>query len=614
MPYTESTFGHSVGDQYPKDARIEVLTLGKKPIELFIKSEQRHNMFTGGYYESRECYWRRVNQQDTFEEYSPMLDSDSVRRILENKDILITNKLLILSHLRAPWEGSLKSYLGAAACVVEWIASVRKEDIEESLQPVFQKLTEDFIKDLNSSFSKATPDERAQRCTMNKNPGIASILLAISRPYNTSMLQGLREQIGDEYLLHIGITQHELLLCEIEKQMQALMPTERPVYLQKPEALSYEEFETTPEYQTYRRLCDQHGEEEKIIRDLICVAQRTGFFDPDSSFPAWLNQGDISRLIKEYELHYQPLRLKMKGPQPLAPNFSASNQDRYQQFWQEKITWIALSLSSSSPGKNEDSLRLFKPGIKQGLSSQELYRAVAQARMEIARELGQRPMDSHYTYGAFSHERPMRDVVVEPDVRFGTMFKPLAIKLREQGLLGGEFYLDIEGNIHADEPSDVLIIALGKFCKDISNERHWLGGGQMHPALSGEPAVVMMHSDSRCDRAIWNKIDTLVQELLDSSITEQQLFENLGKIMWYLGNMVPLEAGSAAVAENFAYVLLTMKGYEVAANPLDINRETPWYFDVKVTPRDVFAKDFIHNFKEVPQLTQGKEVGGPSSS
>ena len=102
---------------------------------------------------------------------------------------------------------------------------------------------------------------------------------------------------------------------------------------------------------------------------------------------------------------------------------------------------------------------------------------------------------------------------------------------------------------------------------------------------------------------VFTRLDPLVKEALELKVdatNRERFFFLLANIMWYLGNVVPLQAGSAAATENFINAILVAKGFSV--EKFRLVDDIPWYFSVKLTPRLEFVKKFPAVFEEIPQV------------
>ena len=67
--------------------------------------------------------------------------------------------------------------------------------------------------------------------------------------------------------------------------------------------------------------------------------------------------------------------------------------------------------------------------------------------------------------------------------------------------------------------------------------------------------------------------------------------------MWYLGNAMPLQAGSAATTENFIRAILKLNNFSIEPfKKMDI----AWDFLVALVSRQEFAKQFVTMFENYP--------------
>jgi hypothetical protein len=295
----------------------------------------------------------------------------------------------------------------------------------------------------------------------------------------------------------------------------------------------------------------------------------------------------------------------------LASNFKQEDQPRYQQFWSEKLPSIATLFSELS-----------KRDIPIGIAK-EMYVAVAKARAEVAVLLNQKAENSNI-YGHFRQSERGRyhDIVSQGHERFHSFYQPLLKKINalqdnKGRVIFSEVMETVDGRMKQVELSHSFVHDVKNQDKIIYDPAS-LGRFEVSRNYENPKIIVMWHASYSDIETIFHRIDPLVKEVLNSdSANQENFYFLLGNILWYLGNALPLGAGSAAASENFINAILLAKGFSEAK--FQLYAEIPWYFDVKVTPRLEFVKYFPCFCESLPQLVQANReeakasIDGPSS-
>lgn len=286
----------------------------------------------------------------------------------------------------------------------------------------------------------------------------------------------------------------------------------------------------------------------------------------------------------------------------LAHNFRFQDQADWHKFWKETVPQLAQQFVDDCArdySENSDGL------------AKHVYELVAKKRTEIATILGQTPIGggmfgSGFQYGQFRKKEngQFRDIVFPRDERFGSFFEPMKKLLEKHSNSNpfntGEYLLpDPNGGFHSVSLGNTRFIN-PKACGNEECDRLRIPT----PFRECEIGILMYHVSYENINNVFSRLDSFIKQILDLKMddytNQDKLFFLLGNIMWYLGNVVPLQAGSAATTENFINALLVAKEY--SAEHFKLIDDIPWYFHVKVTPRLEFVKQFPRVFKICPKL------------
>lgn len=381
------------------------------------------------------------------------------------------------------------------------------------------------------------------------------------------------ELLGDEYFISVGIKAHELDFARLKVYVSNLYRENRP---KKGETEDEQAFEAR--YEAYE-------EKDEATSALVNEVEHTGFIVLDKLFVLYPEDATLRALAEKYNAAFS-LGLNVdKAKEALAPNFSHDTQSRYHEFWHSALPKLVehyqqIMLSQHRP------------------LSKAMYQCVADKRKAIAIELGQKPVESRYTYGAFRHAQTFVDVVCSKDIRFGKMFAPMAQFMYQHGGYDKPIYADIDGNLHYGVRPDMPVIGEVYFEKNISQSIYL--ALENRQKVGYIPGIAMIHTPPDRHYLVYQKIDGLLLALNSDALDASNMLVTIGEIMWYLGQLVPLEAGSAAASENFIKTLFSAHGF----NPVTFDKSLliPWYFKVKIQSKADFAKDFALQFTTVPSL------------
>ncbi len=233
-----------------------------------------------------------------------------------------------------------------------------------------------------------------------------------------------------------------------------------------------------------------------------------------------------------------------------------------------------------------------------------LYALCAKHRRNIAAELNQdgdgifRPKK----YGLFVDKNwgTPHDLVSPYDTRFGKYYAPLKKGLISNLSNSGE----LEFNCGGAPLMPTFVVALpitGKHpikCETYFEDSLSTYRRQMYQIPSkipqNSPFVIMVHGNVSDIREMFSQVNLHLGETLrlDNENPVEKLtllYYHLANIMYYLGNIIPLKAGSAATTENFIQCILKKINLPPAVYQ---STQIPWYFLCKVTSREQFIRIF----------------------
>jgi hypothetical protein len=298
----------------------------------------------------------------------------------------------------------------------------------------------------------------------------------------------------------------------------------------------------------------------------------------------------------------------------LAINFNVADQERYNAFWKQQLPMLANQFLEACKNENYAGL------------AEKLYKLVAQERRNIATELGtQSPPGSNFTYGDFRDKKEgagrFVDNIFPGDPRFGRYHEAMVKSLdhyENKRCVFVEELVSEEYQVQQVVLSDSYIIKLPNRNPIFYDP---LGGPEIRVdsfAYGGKTGVLTWHVKAADINIVFHRLDSLVHDVLNLKVdsgSPEKLWFLLGTIMWYLGNLLPLKAGSAATTENFIKAILLTKSF--SDENFKLINDIPWYFAVKIMSKAEFVKNFPQIFKKIPRsltLDNGEENIGQDSS